>query len=72
MSAVCSRCGETWPRDPALEIPCPRCNATAGSYCSHRRPSGHSVRFGAPLVHPERDQAALDAGILKPCAGAQK
>jgi hypothetical protein len=60
MTARCNRCGQEWPRDPALEVPCPACHAAAGRKC--RRPSGHACD-----IHVERDQAALDAGKLAPC-----
>jgi hypothetical protein len=59
---TCARCGQTWPRDPALEVPCPHCRAPIGSPC--RRPSGHGCE-----LHASRDQAALDAGVLAPCPG---
>lgn len=61
--AKCSRCGETWPRDPALEVPCPSCPAGVGVWC--KRPSGHK----AASLHSERDRAAMKAGILKKCQG---
>lgn len=65
MSVRCSKCGETWPRDPALEVPCPQCGAKVGVQC--RRPSGHNVPGG---VHASRDRAAVDAGKLKRCPAA--
>lgn len=66
--ARCNHCGREWPRDPALEVPCPKCDAKVGHYCIVRRPSGHTANFGdKTLVHPHRDQAAMDAGFLKPC-----
>lgn len=61
--AVCKLCGQTWPRDPALEVACPVCNAGVGSPC--RRPSDHNVWGGQ--VHPARDQLAMDRGFLQPC-----
>lgn len=66
MSATCSHCGEKWPRDPALDVPCPKCFAPLGSSC--RRPSGHAG--GWVGLHRERDQAALDAGVLQRCPAA--
>jgi hypothetical protein len=60
MTATCSNCGEAWPRDPALEGECPSCHAPAGRRC--KRPSGHSCE-----LHHSRDQAAMDAGFLRPC-----
>jgi hypothetical protein len=60
MSVTCSECGESWPRDPALEVPCPTCHARGGVRC--RRPSGHPCE-----LHHARDQAAMDAGLLRPC-----
>lgn len=64
MSVSCDFCGETWPRDPALEVPCPWCGAKVGQKC--RRPSEHAGGNFVKL-HLARDQAALDAGVLKPC-----
>lgn len=60
MPVSCSTCGEEWPRDPALEVPCPTCHAPVGVKC--RRPSGHGC-----VLHASRDQAAMDAGFLRPC-----
>ena len=60
----CKRCGQEWPEDPALQVPCPTCNAARGKKCT--RPSGHPVPGG---VHSSRDQAALDAGLIVKCPG---
>jgi hypothetical protein len=60
MSVSCVNCGQEWPRDPALEVPCPTCHAPIGVKC--RRPSGHGCE-----LHASRDQAAMDAGCLRPC-----
>jgi hypothetical protein len=60
MSVSCSNCGEEWPRNPALEVPCPTCHAPVGVKC--RRPSGHGC-----TLHASRDQAAMDAGFLRLC-----
>ena len=60
MTARCNNCGEEWPRDPALEVGCPACHATAGVQC--RRPSGHAC-----AVHAERDRLAMTRGFLAPC-----
>lgn len=65
MTVSCERCGEVWPRDPALEVECPQCHAPIGSPCM--RPSGHRV-FGG-RVHSARDQRAMDEGLLKRCSG---
>ena len=51
----CTNCGQEWPRDPALEVPCPVCRAGIGQIC--RRPSGHRVFGGA--FHPDRDRLAM-------------
>jgi hypothetical protein len=59
MSGSCARCGETWDRDPRLEVECPECKAGVGQVC--RRPSGHNV-FGQP--HVAREQLAVDRGVL--------
>jgi hypothetical protein len=60
--AHCRGCGQTWPRDPRLEVNCPRCGAAAGTSC--RRPSGHA----AAEIHVEREQLAIDRGFLSaPC-----
>lgn len=64
MTATCKRCGETWPRDPALEVPCPQCQAPVGVKC--RRPSGHPCE-----LHHGRDQRAMDEGFLRPCRADQ-
>jgi DNA-directed RNA polymerase subunit RPC12/RpoP len=65
---TCARCGQTWPRDPALEVPCPQCQAPAGVNC--RRPSGHPLPgMGGERIHFARDQGALDAGLLQKCPG---
>lgn len=64
MAAVCHACGETWPRDPALEIECPDCRAPIGSPC--KRPSGHR----ASRLHNARDAAAMAAGIIGRCSAA--
>lgn len=61
----CSRCGEKWPRDPALEVPCPVCGASVGKPCM--RPSEHK----AVSLHAGRDRAAMAAGVLKKCSGAK-
>jgi hypothetical protein len=60
MTVTCSACDEEWPRDPALEVKCPTCHAPAGRRC--KRPSGHPCE-----LHHSRDQAAMDAGFLRPC-----
>jgi len=64
---TCRRCGRTWPRDPALEVPCPQCQAPVGVAC--KRPSGHGGNFVD--VHATRDQAAMDAGKLTKCEGGR-
>ena len=63
MSVGCMRdprYGRTWPRDPALDVPCPTCGAKVGVRC--RRPSGHGCE-----VHAERDIAADRAGAYGEC-----
>jgi predicted amidophosphoribosyltransferase len=70
MTVSCSACGQEWPRDPALEVRCPTCCAKVGHYCSAARPSGYRVRFGAAMVHPARDQLAMDLGFLQRCPAA--
>lgn len=66
MTVSCSSCGETWPRDPALEVPCPTCHAKIGQAC--KRPSGHK----AMDVHVARDKAAMKAGFLRKCRGRRR
>jgi hypothetical protein len=56
----CKACGQTWPREPALEVLCPTCQAPIGRKC--RRPSG----YGCDL-HAERDREAMRRGIYGPC-----
>lgn len=65
MPVSCSRCGQTWPRDPALEVDCPTCHAPVGRRCV--RPSEHKV-FGGQF-HPDRDRAAMAAGFMQKCQG---
>lgn len=72
MTVACSKCGDEWSRDPALEIVCPTCNSQIGYYCGHKRPSGHKVRFGSTLIHPARDQLAMDMGFLERCTSPHK
>ncbi len=62
---TCSRCGLTWPRDPALEVACPECYAKPGRIC--RRPSGHRLFGGG--VHGKRDALAVALGVLGKCPG---
>lgn len=59
----CARCGQAWLRDPALEVPCPTCQAAVGVKC--RRPSGHGCE-----LHAERDREALRQGVYARCPGA--
>jgi hypothetical protein len=62
----CSLCGETWPRDPRLEVACPSCQRPVGQRCV--RPSGHGCDF-----HTTREQAAIDAGFMsKECPTVQR
>lgn len=68
----CFRCGQKWPRDPALEVECPTCNAVIGRKCSRLRPSEHrvSAAFADGVdVHPERDRLAMNLGFLQKCPG---
>ena len=60
MTVTCDACGETWPRHPAKEVPCPTCNATIGSPC--RRPSDHPC-----TIHVARDRLALATTEYDPC-----
>lgn len=63
MTVRCHSCGQEWPRDPALEVPCPTCRAPIGSPC--KRPSGHSCS-----LHAARDHAAMAAAKLERCPAA--
>lgn len=65
MTVRCSRCGQEWPRDPALEVECPTCHAPVGRKC--RRPSGHRVFGDQP--HAARDYLAMERGFFKKCKG---
>jgi hypothetical protein len=58
MTAVCTECGQTWPRHPALEVPCPDCHQPAGRWC--KRPSNHK----AGNVHRSREALAVERGFL--------
>ncbi len=60
MPVICAGCGQSWPRDPAIEVAWPKCQAPAGSRC--KRPSGHECD-----VHVERDGLALAQGVMQPC-----
>jgi hypothetical protein len=64
MTATCQACSQQWPRDPALEVPCPTCNAPVGIKC--KRPSGHGCQ-----PHAARDTAAMVAGVLQKCPAAR-
>lgn len=66
--ATCLRCGQTWPREPALEVPCPTCFVPVGQNC--RRPSGHPIP--GDRIHHDRDRAAMDAGLLQRCPGGRR
>jgi hypothetical protein len=72
--AKCYGCGQTWPRDPRLEVPCPSCFARVGQRCV--RPSEWRGNFVG--IHVARERAAVEAGYLsKTCpavsgAAAQK
>ncbi len=50
MTVSCTSCGQTWARDPALEVPCLVCNADVGEYC--RRLSGPLRASGAASPIP--------------------
>jgi len=60
MTVSCSNCGGIWARDPALEVPCPVCNANVGERC--RRPSGPLRASGAANPIPN-----ATAWPCKPC-----
>lgn len=64
MPVVCSRCGQEWPRDPALEVRCTTCQAPVGIKC--RRPSGHGCG-----IHAGRDRLAMEMGFLNKCPAAE-
>ena len=68
-TVTCQACGDSWPFDPAFLIACPvaGCTAKVGPPCY--RPGGHRVWGGS---HNGREQAALDAGVLKPCPAAAR
>lgn len=68
-TVTCQACGDAWPFDPAFLVACPTpgCRAKVGAPCY--RPSGHRVPGGS---HNGREQAALDAGVLKPCRAAAR
>lgn len=60
----CAICPRSWPRDPVLEVACPRCNAPIGRWC--RRPSGHNAWEPWGPFHAARDLAADAAGHYGP------
>ena len=71
MTVSCSACGREWERDPALEVACPKCKVPIGRYCLARKPSGHTTNFGnKTLIHPARDQLAMDLGFRQKCPAA--
>ena len=70
MSVSCAAFSQEWSRDPALEVICPNCNAQIGKFCAEKRPSGYRIRFGSTLIHPARDQLAMDLGFLQKCPAA--
>jgi predicted RNA-binding Zn-ribbon protein involved in translation (DUF1610 family) len=41
MIVQCTSCGQTWQRDPILEVACPTCHVHIGRRC--KRPSGHQA-----------------------------
>lgn len=65
---VCDRCGRTWSIHPYSLVACPVCQAEVGRRC--RRPSGHK----GPAIdyHVEREQLALDLGLLTRCPGTSR
>lgn len=60
---ICDLCGQVWDVHPFSLAPCSVCGAKRGQRCS--RPSGHK----GPMVeyHVEREQLALDLGLLDKC-----
>jgi predicted RNA-binding Zn-ribbon protein involved in translation (DUF1610 family) len=66
MTVSCMYCGQQWPHDPALDVPCPHCGAAVGKRC--QRPSGHSGNF-VP-IHASRDRLAMAQGLLHKCTKA--
>jgi len=71
VTVACSACGQEWERDPAIEVECPKCDAKVGHYCRVRRPSERTCNFGnKTLIHPARDQLAMDKGFLQRCPAA--
>ncbi len=63
MSVSCARCGQTWEKNPILEVECPVCQAKPGQKC--KRPSEHE----AWEPHIPREQLAMDRGFLQKCPG---
>jgi predicted RNA-binding Zn-ribbon protein involved in translation (DUF1610 family) len=73
----CEICGQKWPRDPALEVKCPKCGAKPGCKCTTNRPSEHKLNMAftpdAKQFHDERDILAMNAIInYKKCPGRKK
>jgi DNA-directed RNA polymerase subunit RPC12/RpoP len=67
MQVRCSRCGQEWPRDPALEVVCPNCRARIGVRC--KRPSGHGGGLFTDF-HDGRLVEAMRQGFEQRCPGA--
>jgi len=51
---TCEGCGDSWPYDPRLIVPCPDCKARAGANCI--RPSEHRTT----MPHRARREAAFE------------
>jgi hypothetical protein len=64
-------CGKTWPRDPILEVACPKCKAPAGVKCGAYRPSEHKLSAGFSGTNSwgnlERDILADEQGKYGEC-----
>ena len=65
---TCHACGEQWPRHPALEVPCPTCQADVGKAC--HKPSGHA-RWDYEGPHVPREQRAVDEGFMSICTASR-
>lgn len=72
----CAKCGQSWDRDPALEVTCPVCKSKPGIKCKIERPSEHKLNpafCGLPDVHPLRDLLAMKKiPGYKKCTGKNK
>jgi hypothetical protein len=71
VSCTVNGCSKTCPRDPVLEVACPKCKAPVGVQCGEYRPSEHKLSAGFSGAndwgHKERDILADRHGKYGAC-----